>query len=143
MRGTLHAIIMKHRGFPALFFERNRASERGNISWIIRACATILVFYLNHGRLYCQSSKDTTLVLYFKSAYYKLNRSQIEQIEKFENVVSDVKSIVGYADSIGTAAYNLKLSKMRAFDVYQIVIKRFKPMYPYSIKEKSLIKIQI
>jgi outer membrane protein OmpA-like peptidoglycan-associated protein len=96
--------------------------------------AIFLIFSLNVKFLYSQSSKDTTLILYFNSAVYKLDSSQIEQILKFEDVVNGVKDIIGYADSVGSIGYNKILTQKRALNVYQIILERFKPNNLYSYK---------
>lgn len=65
--------------------------------------------------------KDTTLTVYFSTDIYKLDSDQAKQIEQFAAAVSGISSITGYADSVGTVDYNLKLSMERAKSVADIL----------------------
>lgn len=74
-------------------------------------------------------SKGVTTVLnnvFFEHDSYELNKESLVELDKVARFIekNDVKmEIGGYTDNTGTAAYNLDLSRKRAKEVYDYLIK--------------------
>lgn len=68
-----------------------------------------------------QQSGDTALTIYFESNVFKIDSSQIQTIQHFLSSVATIVSVTGYADTVGSIASNLNLSKQRAFTVYALI----------------------
>ncbi len=72
-----------------------------------------------------QQSRDTCIDVVFNINRYKLETQQSNKIRTFISLYADVTQIIGFADTTGTAKYNLVLSQQRAFTVHDVVKAAF------------------
>jgi outer membrane protein OmpA-like peptidoglycan-associated protein len=72
-----------------------------------------------------QPNQDTCIDVFFKVNSFKLETQQYNKIKTFIGLYPDVTRLIGFADTTGTANYNLALSQQRAIAVYEAIKSDF------------------
>ena len=72
-----------------------------------------------------QPNQDTCIDVFFKVNSFKLETQQYNKIRTFIGLHPDVTRLIGFADTTGTAKYNLALSRQRAIAVYETIKSDF------------------
>ena len=73
--------------------------------------------------IHAQTVKDTACTVYFRTNEYRLDSAAVKQLTLFVQHSPEIVGITGYADSTGTSAYNVNLSRLRAQTVYSFLLK--------------------
>ncbi len=68
-----------------------------------------------------QTSRDTTLIVFFESGSSALDSNQMKNVESFISSVVKVEKITGFADTVGSVSSNRNLSRLRAYAVWELV----------------------
>ncbi len=69
-------------------------------------------------------AKDTSFIVYYSTNQYRVDSGQYYRFISFLNNITSVKSVAGYADTVGKKSYNYQLSKKRADEVVAIISGR-------------------
>ena len=82
---------------------------------------SLLVLLLAKCFFLSAQEKDTTISLYFENNKSQLDQSQENYLQTISSTVRCIDEMIGYADTVASAEYNLQLSKKRVEYILSIL----------------------